>query len=316
MVSEIFIGEFCTLLNSYTVVYPFATSSWFRLWLAHLGKNLDLHFLRVSTEKGEVLGAFERAGEEVHFAGGEEIADYLDLIGPEWAKAAAWAEIGDYFKHKGVAKLVLRNFPDDSGSMTFFRETEKLPSLARGPLVEIVEEDTTPILTLPADWEIYVSSLDRKDRHELRRKMRKFEAEHVDVHFELSTQPEKDMRTLLSLMKLEAPKADFLTSEMETFFLALPKAFPETIKIMQLKHGVDIIASVVAFVQNGTLYLYNSGFNEAAFTGSGFYLKAKSVQWAIEQKLTNYNFLQGHERYKYELGGKDVPVWRVSLNFQ
>ena len=34
----------------------------------------------------------------------------------------------------------------------------------------------------------------------------------------------------------------------------------------------------------------------------------------VEQKLKEYNFLQGSERYKYELGGKDFFVYSISLS--
>ena len=71
-----------------------------------------------------------------------------------------------------------------------------------------------------------------------------------------------------------------------------------------------LVASVIFFMVDRTLLLYNSGF-DATYQGAGFYLKAKMILWAIENNYTEYNFLQGQERYKYELGGKDVAVYRI-----
>lgn len=72
-------------------------------------------------------------------------------------------------------------------------------------------------------------------------------------------------------------------------------------------------AAMLTFSVGDTLMGYNSGFDEPKFSGSGFYLKAKMLARAEGQGFKKFNFLQGNERYKYELGGKDFYVYRIDV---
>ena len=96
-------------------------------------------------------------------------------------------------------------------------------------------------------------------------------------------------------MKQSDDKRVFLTKDMETFFMSL-STLPK-IQLLQAnlttKDG-SLVASVILFVVDRTLLLYNSGF-DTAYQGSGFYVKAKMILWAIENNYTEYNFLQGQE---------------------
>ena len=48
-------------------------------------------------------------------------------------------------------------------------------------------EETCPALALPADWETYLAGLDKKDRHELRRKLRKADGAPIPITWRLVT---------------------------------------------------------------------------------------------------------------------------------
>jgi hypothetical protein len=77
--------------------------------------------------------------------------------------------------------------------------------------------------------------------------------------------------------------------------------------------GDKKIAATLSFIYEGTLFLYNSGFDKVCCANAGFYLKAQTIKRAIENGLKSYNFLQGNERYKYELGAKDFEIYSISL---
>ena len=72
-------------------------------------------------------------------------------------------------------------------------------------------------------------------------------------------------------------------------------------------------AVMLTFSAGDTLMGYNSGFDEKNYSGSGFYLRAKVLERARASGYKKFNFLQGNERYKYELGGKDFFVYRVDV---
>ncbi|MBI3385628.1 GNAT family N-acetyltransferase [Candidatus Gottesmanbacteria bacterium] len=280
--------------------YPFLTYAWHAAWQA-LGKPAQK--VMVYTD-GHVLVPFVRMGTDVHFSGGEEIADYLDAIGEPDKKEAFWKELLPYLKTLGIRTLILRNIPYHSPTK------EILVSLGGNAL----EEDSTPIIRLPASWDAYLAQLERKDRHELQRKLRKFDLVTPDTLFSMEEKESIDMDALLGLMKRDSEKLAFLTPPMEAFGQVLPKLphVPIVQANLRAVSGV-IIASALLFPVDSTLLLYNSGFN-AAFHGSGFYLKAKTILWAIDHRITEYNFLQGRERYKYELGAVDQPVFRIEIN--
>ncbi len=211
-----------------------------------------------------------RRGNELIIAGGYEVADYLDVVHPE--------EISKKFP--GM-HLTLRNVPEDSPTVTYFH---------------MEKEDTTPITILPP-------ILDKKNQHEMERKIRKFEREHNDITFSETD----DIRILLNLMKLDPRKKEFLTPDMEEFFGRICSMGV----ITQLLINTTPAAAMLTFSAGGTLMGYNSGFDEEKYSGSGFYLRSKILERATKAGYKKFNFLQGNERYKYELGGKDFFVYKI-----
>ncbi len=279
--------------------WPFLTFQW------QLAVSTAFHTTPVVLldKEREILVALDIRGQIATFAAGEEFADYIDIIGPEKAKVAAWQETISYLAARGVKTLVLRNIPQHSESIHYFG------TLANAT---IAQEDTTPIASLPATLDAYLDTLDRKERHEFKRKVRKFEEDFVGstIHTKIGT--DVVMTDLVHLMKTDRSKLAFLTPEMEQFFLALPQTIGETLIQLTLTYQEKVLASMVGFKHGSAFLLYNSGFLRE-YAGAGFYLKAKSMQWAIEQGFAEFNFLQGSERYKYELGGKDSYVYRVEV---
>lgn len=288
-------------------VTPFSSYDWYTTWSTCLAPDFTFTPLRYK----DALFPLMQKGSYLTFGGDENVTDFMDAIGTTEHKNEGWQAILEYAQNEHIQSLVLNNVPASSITTSFFRQ---LPA-GKGLTVHIVEEDSTPWMQLPTDWESYVNSLERKDRHELRRKLRKFEREHPEVNFSLSENTDRDMTSLLSLMKNDPAKQHFLTDNMDRFFRRIPQFMKNSARILRLSSGTDIIAAVLYFLENKTLFLYNSGFDETTFSGAGFYIKALSVKHAIETSCTTYNFLQGKERYKYELGAKDSPVFRIQVTF-
>ena len=59
--------------------------------------------------------------------------------------------------------------------------------------------------------------------------------------------------------------------------------------------------------------LYNSGFDKEKYDSVGLYIKALNIKQAIAHGKKTYNFLQGNERYKYELGAHDFFVYTIEM---
>lgn len=219
----------------------------------------------------------------IRFSGGEEIADYLDAIGPREHQKTVWGTTFSLLSSTGIPTLRLRNIPEESEAHHFFLETN--PSA-------LSQEDTTPILTLPATVEEYHAALARKDRHELKRKMKKFENEHPDL---VIADNETDMDSLLSLMRKHETKATFLTPEMATFFTALPALFAPGFRQFRLIEHNACIATTITFRTKDDVCLYNAGY-DPSIVGAGFYMNAAIITWALDHHVQRINFLQGNER--------------------
>lgn len=280
--------------------HPFYDPSWHETWFSQLGTGESLCL--ISNEKTPSVIPLSIRDGVAHFTGGEEIADYLDRIGPDETNESDWTAAVHELKTQKVSRLVLRNIPDDAKTLDFFR---KLP----GSVVGV--EDTTPILHLPESFEAYLSALSRKDRHEFKRKLKRFETEHPTVRIAVSDTLDIDI--LLSLMRQNPEKQAFLTDSMEQFFRNLPQAAGSAIRQATLFEQDAVLATTLSFLEDSELLLYNSGYNPAV-VGSGWYLKAKLIAWCIDQHIASLNFLQGNERYKYDLGASDFPVYRVELS--
>lgn len=280
---------------------PFDTYAWHNAWYETLG---DSQTLAIGVSDTGIL-PLTIAGNTAHFSGGEEIADYLDALGPQESKKDAWNDMLTLLRQKNVSSLHLRNIPDSSATLDFFRTQP-------GAIVE--QEDVTPVAALPATIDEYLSGLERKHRHEFRRKVRKFEEAYPNISFSVYRQDDARMSELFRLMKQDTDKHAFLTPAMESFFSKLPLITGDMYAQFSLAGKDDItIATTLAFLTDSSLLLYNSGYDHS-YIGAGFYLKVKTVQWAIEHGITRYNFLQGSERYKYELGGKDASVYQVRMS--
>ncbi len=286
--------------------FPFLSLAWQRLWWKVFGENFEELFLVVDDI---IIALIARQGTTIMFSGGKETADYLDLLGPDDKKARAWNQILSYCKENGITQLALFNVPQSSSTISYFQnlhDTSITVSMQKG--------DTTPIIVLQKTWDEYLSSLPHHDRHELKRKMKNFETQHPDTLYSISKNPSSDIKALLALMHRDEKKHLFLTSQMESFFKKLPKAFQNNLILFFLRSDNKIAAALLAFKSGQALLTYNSGFNETEFSGAGLYLKAKTIQWAIENRYKEYNLLQGSEPYKYDLGGKDFFVYTIEVS--
>ena len=300
-----FNGELKSVWESVVTAYPshvpYSTFAWHKAWFETLGKGFEL-FVFVNTDTSIVIPLVVKDG-TAHFCGGEECGDYLDAIGPNEKKSNAWNHALKLLAAQRVTFVDLRNIPSDSNTIEIFK---KLPN------ARIEQEDTTPIVPLPESFDAYLASLDRKNRHELRRKVRRFDESYPESTISVLEGKSTDIPLLVKLMKLDADKHKFLTQEMEQFFLRLPEIVGDNLLQINLVQNTDVVATTLAFRHSHTLLLYNSGYVHS-FDGAGFYLKAKVIEWAINQQFHHYNLLQGNERYKYELGGNDYFVYQIRM---
>jgi CelD/BcsL family acetyltransferase involved in cellulose biosynthesis len=270
---------------------------------------------RAGQASGElpVPGAGERV---VRLIGGVAVTDYLDIIAPPALMDAAWRAILGYWAvHADEWDAIdLRSLPAESPSRRI------VPRLAaeRGWHSWCEVEETCPAVALPADWETYLAGLGKKDRHELRRKLRKAESAPMPITWRLvkdAAALPAAVDTFIALhQRSSADKADFMDAAMVGFFRSLPAVLGELgwLEVALLDVAGEPAAAYLSFDYGGRIYLYNSGY-EPRFGewSTGLVLLARRIQAAIAAGVPCFDFLRGDERYKYDLGGADHFVYRV-----
>ena len=187
-------------------------------------------------------------------------------------------------------------------------------------LVTREREDVCPVVTLApgVDFDGYLATLDKKERHEIRRKIRRAEAAG-DVRLEPSANPIDDLDAFVELHQkrwgvegLFPPTKGGAASR--RFFAGLFEdcAPSGIVDLSFLTVGGRRVAAGVTFDDGQSVYYYNAGVEpDARELSPGVVMVALYIQRAIELGRTRLDFLRGDEPYKYEWGGVDAPIERL-----
>jgi len=178
---------------------------------------------------------------------------------------------------------------------------------------KISESDVAPYLDLKKNWEDYLGGLERKYRHELRRKIRRLE--EIDSLF-YQGDINRDKNEFLRLMRLSSPTKDkFLSEKMGKFFSDLMSNLDKKIVgLWFLEIDKKKTAGLLTFRFKDKILLYNSGFDPAyARYSTGLLATAYLIKESIRQGIKRFDFLRGNERYKHDLGGQNKKLYQLII---
>ncbi|MCZ6539217.1 MAG: GNAT family N-acetyltransferase [Chloroflexi bacterium] len=295
----------------------FDSLAWQKAWWSEYGANSELKLLAVRSDSGDIkmIAPLMVNGSEVSFLGSTDLVDYHDFLSADRSSSGSLeAVVRAVDKMSGVESIRLQSIPGNSATITDFREfAEKF-----GWVVEIKQEDVAPRLELPESWDAYLGGLRKKDRHELRRKLRRLEAAGEINQFELSRPDdiESAMNDFMMLYRLSTTgKSEFMTPDRERFFrtVAVALAHESTTRLNFLEIDGEKVATSLSFVYRDVRYLYNSGYNPAHSSLSvGFLNHALTIKKSIQEGHRVFDFMRGDEAYKYHLGGVDRAVFALT----
>jgi CelD/BcsL family acetyltransferase involved in cellulose biosynthesis len=192
--------------------------------------------------------------------------------------------------------------------------------MAEGWTLNVEREDVCPVVALPvgADIETYLSTLGKKDRHEIRRKVRRAEAVG-EIRFEESPDPLADLEAFIELHQKKWA-ADGLFPETpggaqsRVLFQRLFELHGADgpLKLSFLSVGDRRIAAGIHFETDGGYLYYNAGVDPDAFDLSpGVLLVYSLIARALAAGVPRLDFLRGNESYKYAWGAVDEPIQRL-----
>ncbi len=253
--------------------------------------------------------------ETASLMGSPDVCDYLDFVIAPGEESDFFGLLLDDMRKKGINKLDLRPLHRDSTVL------KHLPTIARkrGYGVDCSTEDVCLELDLPTTWDEYLATLNGKQRHEVRRKLRRlWETANVEYHcIESDREVEDRLDVFLKLFALSrSEKASFMDSRMESFFRSLAGAMAD---IGLLRFGVLQVNGVPAamtmgFDYDSSHYLYNSAYDpQFGHLSVGLLSKVLCLKESIQKGMKRWNFLKGAEPYKYQLGGREVPLYNCLI---
>jgi CelD/BcsL family acetyltransferase involved in cellulose biosynthesis len=319
--------EWNTLVEAGVTDAPFLRHEYLDQWWKTLGggewKQADLALVSAS-ENGKLVGLAPlfRADNDGRTAlllvGSIEISDYLDLIvRPEDLPRFLTGLIDYLAQPRLYAGLPLDwyNLPDSSPTLALLKaEAEKR---GWGHRQEIYRP--TPRISLNGSFDDYLAGIEKKQRHEIRRKMRRAAEYELPVRFYVVEDPatlDSEIEALLQLMVEDPNKAGFLKEAMRVqVTAALRAAFKNGyLWLAFLEVGGLKAAAAVNFDYNNKLWGYNSGVGRGFMELSpGWVLLGHELQWACEHGRSEFDFMRGDEAYKYRFGGINKYVMRTVL---
>jgi len=199
--------------------------------------------------------------------------------------------------------------------------------MAEGWTLNIEREDVCPIIRLPegGDLDAFFATLGKKQRHEIRRKVRRAQ-DAGDVELVEATDPSADLDAFIDFHQRRWGELGLFPptpggDQARVFVRRLFELFGEasaadpshpTIHLGFLTVAGRRIGASIHFETAGSLLYYNAGIDpDARALSPGVVLLERLVRRAIERGKCRVDLLRGDEPYKYEWAGVDEPVMRI-----
>jgi CelD/BcsL family acetyltransferase involved in cellulose biosynthesis len=322
-------GEWNDLLAYSASHVPFLRNEYLSAWWQTLGGGEwpagDLYLVTGRHADGALAGIAplfftnnREDAEALMLLGSVEISDYLDIIArPEHVLAFT----GELLRHLAGPQAPPWSVLD---WYNLLEDSPTLPALefaARQMGWEYTQEplQPAPFVPLPGDWEIYLAGIDKKQRHEVRRKLRRAENNPAPVRWYIVEEAaglEAEIDAFLLLMAEDEAKRDFLTVRMQSQMRATAHAAfrANWLQLSFLEVGGEKAAGYLNFDFGNHIWVYNSGINPRFRDLSpGWVLLGYLLQWANEHGRAAFDFMRGGEDYKYRFGGVNRSVVRARV---
>jgi hypothetical protein len=322
-VYEIRKEDFASLINYLTdrcfnLQWPavFVLPFWLQTWWEHFGKEYELLLFSIWKEDALVgIAPLKLKNSTASLLGSPDVCDYLDFIILHGKENFFFKALFQTLDQKGIKRLELSSQRPEAAVFGSFFADNKVDGWAG--LFE--EENSSSEILLEGSWDAYLAGLQKKQRHEVRRKIRKLENETQSFSYQCLAEKDEVLSFIPLFMELflQSPeKQNFMTSEMDKFFQHLITAAAETglARFGLLEVEGRNVAAVLYFDYQDKIYLYNSGYDSEYHSLSvGLLAKIFCVRDSIERGKQIFDFLKGREIYKTRLGGKTVPIYQVAL---
>jgi CelD/BcsL family acetyltransferase involved in cellulose biosynthesis len=222
-----------------------------------------------------------------------------------------------------VDRVDLRRLADaDPLRACLVREVSHAASVA-GLSSRVEAEDVCPAISLANEWHTQLAGMDKKTRHEIRRKLRRAEA-HGPVSLRYLPLDAESADRFIHLHQArwgsDGLFADHEDGERSRTFLrrlaALEAEAADQARfhLGEVSIGDRIVYVLAGFSSRGTCYFYNAGMEPGSLELSpGVVGTAAYVRDRIGRGEECFDFLRGNEPYKYHWGAVDRTIHRIII---
>jgi CelD/BcsL family acetyltransferase involved in cellulose biosynthesis len=308
---------------------PFLRHEYLTAWWQGMGggewSQGELYVITGRAEDGQLIGIAplfltnNRDGEAaLMLLGSFEISDYLDVIArPENLSDFLDATL-EYLQGDAAPEYSLLdwyNILESSPTIKALQEAAE----KRGWVYSQEPLQHCPYIPLPGDWEKYINSIDKKQRHEIRRKMRRANEYYLPLRWYIAddeSRLDKEVDDFLDLMANDPDKVKFLTPAMRLQMHSIAQAALQcgSLQLAFIEVNGEKAAGYLNFDYLNHIWVYNSGFDYRFKELSlGWVLLSYLLQWANENKRESFDFMRGDEDYKYRFGAIDRRVMRLMV---
>jgi CelD/BcsL family acetyltransferase involved in cellulose biosynthesis len=242
---------------------------------------------------------------------GAGITDYLDALVDESVKAACIDACYALFLERREEWTSL-DFEQLRPLSPLYAATE-----FDGLIIETVEENASPVLTLPdaGDLRVVMSSGHLKNLRYARRQMERAgrvewvlaDAGSIDEVLDAL------FRTHAARWGMRGEEGMLMGDEIQSFHREVARGLLAAgiLRLYGLRFNGRLVGALESFFEKDCAYFYLHGFEpDVARYSPGLQLVGRFIDDAVDRGIRRIDFLRGREAYKYRWGAKDVPTYR------
>lgn len=299
----------------------FYSARWLRLWWEHFGAGHP-SIASIRSEDGCMEAALPLMTENhggrtvLTLLGDFNVSDYMDALADRTQAQAHLESLWScVLSHLTWDEVRLRHVPAASPLLAAIAAVAG----ARDWPIEIEADEVCPVAILCSTWEGYLQMLSKKQRHEIRRKLRRATENCTWEWRTAATEAdlERDLTSFFHLHEISArDKAGFFTNPMRRYFEELARQQLDIggLRLSVFSREGKDLAATMSFVYRGRYLLYNSGYDPLYSSLSpGVVAVALAMQDAIAEKAVAFDFLSGDEPYKYQFGATNTYTCRATV---
>jgi L-malate glycosyltransferase len=321
--------EWTELLSDSRANCLFLTWEWLFTWWTHFGQPLKLSIVTVRSG-GRLVGVAPFAVQPprvshlwtlmpLEFLGrGSVGSDYLDVIVRSGYEDVAVRALADYLAARNVALGLAQLHQEGAAALDLARRLET--NLWR---VTSAVTDVCPFIDLRQHtWPTYLQSVGPALRYNFRRRMRNLE-KLGEVRFECAETEAEVQKGFDQLVDFHNRRWTDLGGSQafhEPALIAFHKDFTGLalargwLRLLTLRVGTRPVSLLYCFRYGNSFLGYQSGFDvEYRKRSVGLVSVGLAIRSAIEEGVSEYDFLHGNEEYKFHWSNQTRQLRRLDL---